>query len=218
MAVQTKSKAGEKTPKKKINWTQVGVIGFCVLIVIMCVVSFSGLPSAIGNWLGGTGITSTATSGVVAGNPVYVNYTLNIAGSPVLMSGMGLYAGSETNKTLYMDFEGYDYPFAIYADEYNQISSGVIGLTPGESRTVAGSGANLAYAFTNESIAAMGLDFSTLKVGDMLYLNEYYTDELGEESIAIRPAVIISITDKDLIVQYGSDTIDIEMVGYLTTS
>lgn len=216
MAVQTKSKSEDKGPKKNINWTQVGVIGFCVLIVIMCIVSFSGLPNALGNLINGNG--ATGTGAVVSGNPVYVNYTMNIGGSPVLMSGMGLYAGSQTNQTQYISFEGYTYPFAIYAEEYNQISSGVVGLSPGESRSVAGSGSNLAYAFTKDNITSMGLDFDTLEVKDLLYLNEYYTDDLGEEAIAIRPAMITEKTSDGLTIQYGTDTIDIEMVGYVTTS
>ncbi len=216
MAVQTKSKSEDKGPKKNINWTQVGVIGFCVLIVIMCIVSFSGLPNALGNLINGDGVAGTGA--VVSGNPVYVNYTMNIGDSPVLMSGMGLYAGSQTNQTQYISFEGYSYPFAIYADEYNQIASGVIGLSVGESRSVVGFGSNLAYAFTKDNITAMGLDFDTLEVKDMLYLNEYYTDDLGEEAIAIRPALITDKTTDGLTIQYGTDTIDIEMVGYLTTS
>ncbi|WP_319378512.1 hypothetical protein [uncultured Methanocorpusculum sp.] len=216
MAVQTKSKSEDKGPKKKINWMQVGVIGFCVLLVFMCIVSFSGLPNALGNLINGDGISETGK--VVAGNPVYVNYTMNIGDSPVLMSGMGLYAGSQTNQTQYITFEGYAYPFAIYADEYNQIAAGVVGLSVGESRSVAGSGSNLAYALTKGNITAMGLDFDTLEVKDLLYLNEYYTDELGEEAIAIRPAMITEKTSEGLVIQYGTDTIDIKMVGYLTTS
>ena len=216
MAVQTKSKSEEKGPKKNINWTQVGVIGFCVLIVIMCIVSFSGLPNAIGNLINGNG--AAGTGAVVSGNPVYVNYTMNIGGSPVLMIGMGLYAGFQTNQTQYISFEGYTYPFAIYAEEYNQISSGVVGLSPGESRSLAGTGSTLAYAFTKDNITSMGLDFDTLEVKDVLYLNEYYTDDLGEESIAVRPAMITQKTSEELLIQYGTDTIDVKMVGYLVTS
>ena len=35
MAVQKKTNAGEKPEEKKINWMQVGVIAFCVLMVDM---------------------------------------------------------------------------------------------------------------------------------------------------------------------------------------
>ncbi len=216
MTVQTKSKSEDKGPKKKTNWIQVGVISFCVLLVFMCIVSFSGLPNALGNLINGD--DTTGTGAVVAGNPVCVNYTMNIGDSPVLMSAMALYAGSQTNETQYISFEGYEYPFAIYADEYNQIAAGVVELCVGESRSVAGSGSNLAYAFTKENITSMGLDFDTLEVKDLLYLNEYYTDELGEEAIAVRPAMITEKTTDGLIIQYGTDTIDIEMVGYVTTS
>ncbi|RBQ23923.1 MAG: hypothetical protein ALMCE001_15310 [Methanocorpusculum sp. MCE] len=98
MAVQTKSKSEDKGPKKKINWVQVGVIGFCVLLVFMCIVSFSGLPNALGNLINGDGISETGK--VVAGNPVYVNYTLNVNGSAVFENVMGFQAGTEVNQSL----------------------------------------------------------------------------------------------------------------------
>ncbi|HJJ44034.1 MAG TPA: hypothetical protein O0X66_06135 [Methanocorpusculum sp.] len=213
MAVQTKSKSEDKGPKKKINWVQIGVIGFCVLLVLMCIVSFSGLPNALGNLINGGGMTSTGA--VVPGNPVYVNCTMNIGGSPVTMGIMGLYAGSQTNKTQYINFPGYTYPFEIYAVEYNQISAGVVGLSLGKSRTVAGSGDTLITSISKENVE----DVESAEVGDVLYLPINYADELGDtNSTAYRPAVITAINDADLIVQYGSDTIDIEMVDYLPTS
>jgi len=211
MAVQTKSKAGEKNPKKKINWTQVCVIGFCVLIVLMCVISFSGLPNAIGNWITGTG---TTTSEVAAGNPVYVNFTMNVGDIPIMDGALPFYAGTQVNQTQYLAGSN-NFTLVMYADEFNQISSGVIGLSPGEKRTVAGSGASLITSITKESVA----DVETAKVGDVLYLPVTYTDELGDaNATAYRPAVITAINGTDLIVQYGTDTINIEMVGYIKTS
>ncbi|MDO9522091.1 MAG: hypothetical protein Q7J08_00015 [Methanocorpusculum sp.] len=216
MAVQTKSKSEDKGPKKKINWTQVGVIGFCVLIVFMCIVSFSGLPNAFGNLINGDG--TTGTGAVVAGNPVYVNYTMNIGGSAVFENAMGFNAGSEVNQSLYVSIEGYDYPFVIYATEFNQISSGVIGLIPGESKTVAGSGSNLAYQLTKEEAETSGLVFDDMKVDDRVFITVEYTNEDGEAAKAYRVCVVTAKTDDSLTLQYGTDTIDIKMVGYLTTS
>ena len=218
MPVQTKSRNGEKTPKKERNWTQICVIGFCVLLVVMCVVSFSGLPRAFGNLINGGGTTTPSTSAVVAGNPVYVNYTLNINGSPVFENALGFYAGSETNESMYVNVTGYSYPFVIYASEINQISSGVIGLSVGESRTVAGSGSDLAYTLTKEGAETAGLVFNETEINDRVFLTTTYTDELGEEEQAYRIGVVTAKTDDGLTIQYGSDTIDIEMVGYLTTS
>ena len=215
MAVQTKSKSEDKGPKKKINWTQVGVIGFCVLVVFMCIVSFSGLPNAFGNLINGDGVTGTGA--VVAGNPVYANYTLNIGGSAVFENAMGFYAGSDVNQSLYVTVEGYDYPFVIYATEFNQIASGIIGLVPGESTTVAGSGSNLAYQLTKEEAETSGLIFDDTKVNDRVFITVDYTNEDGEAAKAYRVCVVTAKTDDGLTLQYGSDTINIEMVGYLTT-
>ncbi len=216
MAVQTKSKSEDKGPKKKINWVQVGVIGFCVLLVFMCIVSFSGLPNALGNLINGDGISETGK--VVAGNPVYVNYTLNVNGSAVFENVMGFQAGTEVNQSLYVNVEGYEYPFVIYAAEFNQISAGVIGLVPGESTTVAGSGSNMAYQLTKEETETAGLVFNDTKVNDRVLITVPYTNEEGKEASAYRVCVVTAKTDDGLTRQYGSDTIDIKMVGYLTTS
>ncbi len=216
MAVQTKSKSEDKGPKKKINWVQVGVIGFCVLLVFMCIVSFSGLPNALGNLINGDGISETGK--VVAGNPVYVNYTLNVNGSAVFENVMGFQAGTELNQSLYVNVEGYEYPFVIYEAEFNQISAGVIGLFPGESTTVAGSGSNMAYQLTKEETETAGLVFDDMKVDDRVFITVPYTNEDGEEASAYRVCVVTAKTYDGLTLHYGSDTIDIKMVGYLTTS
>ncbi|HJJ51489.1 MAG TPA: hypothetical protein O0X01_08215 [Methanocorpusculum sp.] len=216
MAVQTKSKSEDKGPKKKINWVQIGVIGFCVLLVLMCIVSFSGLPNALGNLINGGGMTST--DAVVSGNLVYVNYTMNIAGSAVFENAMGFSAGSEVNKSLYVNIEGYEYPFVIYPTEFNQISSGVIGLVPGASKKIAGSGSNLAAQYTKEEAGVAGLVFDEIKVDGRVFITVDYTNEDGEAAKAYRVGVVTKKTADNLTLQYGSDTIDIQMVGYLTTS
>ena len=186
MAVQTKSKSEDKGPKKKINWIQVGVISFCVLLVFMCIVSFSGLPNALGNLINGGGVTQT--SAVVAGNPVYVNYTLNTGGSAVFENVMGFEAGAEVNQSLYVNIDGYDHPFVIYASEFNQISAGVIGLVPGESKTVAGSGSNLAYQLTKEETETAGLVFD-----DITLTTEYSLPYLIQMKTARKHQHIVSV-------------------------
>jgi len=45
MAVQKKSKKTNSATKKSINWTQVCIVGFCVLIVVMCILSFSNFSN-----------------------------------------------------------------------------------------------------------------------------------------------------------------------------
>ncbi|MDO5845291.1 MAG: hypothetical protein Q4Q04_00040 [Methanocorpusculum sp.] len=213
MAVQTKSRSGDKPAKKEINWIQVCVVGFCVLIVVMCVLSFSNF-SAFFNDNG----TTSQTTAAVPGNGVAVNYTMYIGNQTVFADMAGFVAGYETNQSVYRTIENVTYPYVIYASEVNQISSAVLGMTPGQSTTVTGSGADLKYTFTKEGVASMGLDFASLKVGDLLYLNEYYTDELNEEAIALRAGVITAKDDTGLTIQYGTDTIEVQMVGYLKQS
>ena len=48
MAVQKKTNAGDKPEEKKTNWMQIGVIAFCVLMVVMCVLSFANFQNFLG--------------------------------------------------------------------------------------------------------------------------------------------------------------------------
>lgn len=215
MAVQTKSRSGDKPAKKEINWMQVGVVGFCVLVVVMCILSFSNFSAFFNDNGNGTTGGNTAAQ---PGNLVAVNYTMYIGTQPVFADIAGFVAGYETNESVYRNIENVTYPYVVYASEVNQISSAVIGLTPGQSTTVAGSGADLKYTFTKEGVAAMNLDFDALEVGEMLYLNEYYTDELDEEATALRAGVITAKDETGLTIQYGTDTIEVQMTGYLQQS
>jgi len=49
MAVQKKSKTTNDATKKPINWTKVCIVGFCVLLVVMCILSFSNFSNFFGD-------------------------------------------------------------------------------------------------------------------------------------------------------------------------
>lgn len=214
MAVQTKTSSGNKPKKKDTNWMQIGVVAFCVLVAVMCILSFSGV---ITNIIGGSGGGTSQSIPAQPGYPVQVNATMYVGEHPIFSGAFAFYAGSQTNESLTFTNEDLKYPLIMYADEFNQISNGVIGLYPGQSTTVAGSGAELSYIYTKEQIDTgdIGVKFDDLKVGTELYLNETYKDELGEDATALRIGVVTQKTDEYVVIQYGSDTITIELIGYV---
>ncbi|MDU9376031.1 hypothetical protein McpSp1_06180 [Methanocorpusculaceae archaeon Sp1] len=235
MAVQTKSNSGDKPQKKDINWTQIGVVCFCVLIVVMCIVSFSGL-STIFNQNG----NATPTGGVVeAGNLVEVEYTMYINNTPMVTSSidvfnassidklpavtqnLGVIAGQQVdvvNGSAILINSSYEYPFRMLNQEYNQIASGVIGLGAGQSRTVQSTGDYFKTVYTKENAEEMGIDYANWTVGTMGIMNFPTEDATGNVTMAIRPALVTSKTDEEMVLQYGYDTIDMKVIQAYTTT
>mgnify|MGYP003408491057 FL=1 len=208
MAVQKKTNAGDKPEEeKKTNWMQIGVIAFCILMVVMCVLSFANFQ----NFFGGGGTAGPAE----AGNPVAVQYTLFIGESPVFTNVDGFIAGYEVNESAYISVANKTEPYILYASEQNAIANGVIGMNIGESKTVDGSGAALKLTYPKADVEKMGLKFAELEVGDMLQLSFPYIDELDEVANGFRSAIITEKTAENITVQYGTDKIVMQFVGYM---
>lgn len=210
MAVQKKTNSGDKPEAKEINWIQVGIVGFCVLIVVMCILSFSNFS----NFFSGNGNMGA----VQAGYPVAVEYMMYINESPVFTSVGGFIAGVQVNESSYVPIDNSTKPYEIYASEQNQISNGVIGMSIGETKTVPGSGSFLVMPYTKDALANMSLSIDDMHVGDRLSLSFPYTDELGEEAEAVRTGIVTSVDSEQVNIQYGTDKIDIRFVGYLQAS
>ena len=206
MAVQKKTNAGDKPEEKKTNWMQIGVIAFCVLMVVMCVLSFANFQ----NFFGGGG----SAGPVEAGNPVAVEYIMYVDGKAVRPLFGGIIAGTTVNESLPVQVENITTPYLLYAEEYNAISAGLIGMQAGETKTVSGTG-KLTAVFTKEEVEAAKLNFEEIKIGEKLAYNDYYIDKLGERSPAFRDGIVVEKTDKDLTLQHGTDKIEMMFVGYL---
>ncbi len=207
MAVQKKSNAGDKPEEKKINWMQVGVVGFCILIVVMCILSFSNFQ----NFFGGNG----SSGAVETGDVVAVEYLMYVGDTPVFTSLGGFVAGYENNQSAYVPIDNSTKPYMVLASEQNAISLGVIGMNLNEEKTVDGSGTQ-AYTYTKAQVTEMGVDFDSMKLGDMLQLDFPYVDELGESATAVRTGVITELDAEKVTIQYGSDKIEIRFAGYLS--
>ena len=63
----------------------------------------------------------------------------------------------------------------------------------------------------------LGLSGAIVPAG-MLQLDFPYIDELGELAYAVRTGVITEINDKELVLQYGTDKIEMVFGGYLQIS
>ena len=210
MAVQKKTNAGDKPEEKKNNWMQIGVIAFCVLLVVMCVLSFANFQ----NFFGGGG----SAGPVEAGNPVAVEYIMYVGDKAVFTSIGGFIAGYETNESAYIPIDNSEKPYMVFADEQNAISTNVIGMNMGDKKTVELDGSALKYTYSKEDVEEMKLDFEKLEKGGMLQLDFPYIDELGELAYAVRTGVITEINDKELVLQYGTDKIEMVFGGYLQIS
>ena len=238
MAVQTKSSAGDKPRQKKdINWTQVGVVAFCVLLVVMCILSFSNFGNIFNQNGGGT----TATGSLVAGDLAYVDYTMYIGDVPMVTSSievynaspadrlpavseyLGLVAGQQVdvvNGTPILINSSYEHPFRMMNQEFNQIATGVVGLAVGESRTVESTGSFFKTTYTKDQAAEMGIDYANWTVGTMGLLNFPVVNATSNTTtMAIRPALVTNKTADEMVLQYGYDTIEMKVVqAYRTTA
>lgn len=226
MAVQTKTNAGNKPrQKKEINWAQIGAVALCVLIAIMCIISFGGIDKLFQG--------SSVSSGVIEiGNTADVEYTMYIGDTPMITSSYDIFqaadaaklpavtsnlrltAGIQTNETIHVP-TGYEYPFRMFPAEMNQIAAGVIGMGLDETRTLSSSGSGYVTQITPEQAEQMGIDYATWDIGSMGSLNFVDEDADGNETLSIRPALVVEKTDEAMTLQYGYDRIVMKLIaGY----
>jgi hypothetical protein len=230
MAVQTKSNVGGKPRQKKdINWIQVGVVAFCILLLVMCIVSFSNLGNIFSK---NRGITTFGTLAI--NDPAHVEYTMYIGDIPMVTSSIDIFnnapahhlpmwvqsldliAGSQmdaTNRDQILLNSSYEYPFWMLKQEYNQIATGIVGLAVGGSKTVKSLGSSFQIAYTKDQMKEMDIDYAELTVGKIGLMNFQVANKNDDEStMVIRPALVIKKTADEIILQYGYDTIVMEVV------
>jgi hypothetical protein len=225
MAVQTKSNGGGKPRQKKdINWMQVGVVAFCILLLVMCIISFSNLGNIFSKNRG------IATFGTLAVNdPAHVDYTMYIDDIPMVTSSadifndspasrlpmwvqsLDLVAGRQmdvANRDHILINSSYEYPFWMMKQEYNQIAAGIVGLSVGGSKTVKSLGSSFQMTYTKNQMEEMGIDYAEWTVGAIGLMNFQIANKNDNETtMVIRPALIIDKTADEIILQYGYDTI-----------
>lgn len=227
MAVQRKSQKNQPGQKKAIKWTAIVAVVIVVIIVAMCIISFSGLPSAIGNATRGTSGSTVASQPINDGDHVGVYFATNCEGKTVFSNfpkegqtdAGSLYS---TNVNPNADFKDDDYasftvkigdeavPYKINAAERNAIAKALSGKNYGDMTGVGigDSGADIRDC-TADELKAAGCDMETLKVGDVVPMAFTYKDEKGEEKKYCRIGVVKSIADdkSKATLNFGSDSV-----------
>lgn len=216
MAVQKKTnKSPDNEEKKPINWMQVCVVGFCILVVAMCIFSFANFQNFFRN---DTTVSSLSDIPAVEGYPVIVSYSYMKDDVVMDRGTMIIPAGTTVSSTQYASTADGEVK-AMHADEFNAVSTSIIGKKPGEVFTINGPGVinNVSY-ITKEDATAQGIAYDDIDAGTVLNLGEPYTDENGNEGSATINGVVIEKTDSYIAVQYAPDTIEVNFVGYYQTS
>ena len=143
---------------------------------------------------------------------------MSVGGKDVFATIGGFIAGYETNESVYIPIENSEKPYMVFADEQNAISTEVIGMNIGDTKIITRDGSSQKYTYSKEDVEDMGLEFDKLEKGGKLQLDFPYIDELGELAYAVRTGVITEINDKELVLQYGVDEIEMKFVSYLQIS
>ncbi len=186
---------GEKKRKeaKVARWKKVLVVGACVLFVVLMIVSGMGY-----SWL-------SMFSSVKSGQVVEVAFTLyDAAGNPVITSEQEVYTkaigegravlGAETitlvaNQTLNIDYfpvnayiptTGEVAVFGITANEFDTISSAIVGMRTNEQKTLIIAPTTELEKFNAvEDLNDSGIDLANVSIGDVLGMTVYGFTELN---------------------------------------
>jgi len=221
-------KQAEKSGKM---WTKVLAIVAGVLFVVLMVVSSMG-----SSW-----ISSLAT--VKPGDVVVVDYTLKDAqGNPLVTSSSSVYKqlageGSSVlyskqltltaNQSLpkavfpvqvYSEKTGWTNQFALFASEYDAISSGVVGLKTNGQKTISlESNKPKTQFWTADQLAKNNMSLSSMQVGQLIALGVSDNPEAASDNSTaqyyVRIAEITNKTPDGITLDFSYPSVDITVVS-----
>lgn len=230
---------GEKKKKEAevASWKKVVVVGACVLFVVLMVVSGMG-----SGWL-------TMFSSVKPGQGVVIDYTIyDGAGKPVITSNDEVYSkavkeGSSilaakqmtvvANQSMstpiypvqvYVPSSGTLTEFAIFASEYDTISSGVVGMKTNEKKTLTlPYSSSMSQLWEKEILEKRGISMDDVSIGTMFAMGVSDTTaaEMDANTTAdtyMRMGEVTRKTDSGVVVDFGYPRMDIKVVQFGTTS
>ena len=225
MPVQKKSNSAGPGEKQKKSWLQIAVVAFIVIVVVMCVLSFSN----VSNFWSNTG-TSSVSGGTIAEGDAAAIYFATKIGNTTTFSYVGEDVNTVPPYRIVADsnssIEDNDYtsimvgigntsvPYCVYAVEKNAIAKTLVGKQYGE--TVEVKCPFIAYvSCTADDLSAMGYDINEVKVGDIIPMTLAYTDILGNKDAYLRIGVVSSINEdlSGVTLNCGCDTIEAIAVG-----
>jgi hypothetical protein len=112
--------------------------------------------------------------------------------------------------------------FALFGEEYDEMSAGLLGLHTGESRTIPFAFNNTyEQSFTAESLESQGFNFSTLAIGDLVSFGVStkpvvagLENETREES-AVRTAGVVEKTNESATFRFRYATVQLSFDTFL---
>ena len=230
MAVQRKSQKSAPGQKKPVSWVKIVAVGFVVLVVVMCIISFCNFPNF---FRGDTpGYTSTTTETVNDGDRVAVYFMMNTDGTntfsyfpsdnntdlvPYAVSANSNAGSADDDlKSISVKVGEETIPYRISAAERNAIAKAIVGKNYGDIVTTSPAGSDSEmFKYDAKTLEDLGCDMKTLKAGDVLPVIFKYTDDNNEEKKYVRYGVVTAVND-DLSganVKFGTDTIAILLAG-----
>ncbi|MDD1703111.1 MAG: hypothetical protein LUQ31_09055 [Methanoregula sp.] len=220
----------KQAEKSKKNWTKIIAIIVGVLFVVLMVVSSLG-----SSWI-------SSIAGVKTGDVVTLDYTIRDAsGTPLVTSSQQVYqqmvsAGSsviyskqltvtanQTAPTTVVPVQVYaagnwDNSFALFANEYDAISSGILGMkTSGQKTIPLISNKPMSQFWTVDQLAANNMSISSIKVGQQIALgiSDNPTADLTNSTTPyyIRLGEITNKTAEGVTIDFAYPSVDVTVVS-----
>ncbi|MEN6396471.1 MAG: hypothetical protein ABFC78_08315 [Methanoregula sp.] len=223
--------AKKQAEKSKKIWTKVLAVVAGVLFVVLMVVSAMG-----SSW-----ISSLATA--KPGDVVVVDYTLKDAqGNPLVTSNYDTYTqlvkqgsnvmySKQLTMTANQSFPGSIFPvqvysastgwttqFALFASEYDAISSGIVGLnTKGQKTISLKSNMPMTQFWSADQLASRNMSLSSMEVGQIMALGvSDNPDAASENSTAqyyVRFGEVTNKTSDGITLDFAYPTVDVTVVS-----
>lgn len=217
--------------KSKKLWIKVLAVGLCVVVAAMMVISAMG-----SSW-----ISSLAV--VKPGDVAVVDYTLNDAyGNPLVTTDAQVYKqalGSGSNilyskqltitanqsaassvypVQVYSEGTGWSTRFALFANEYDAISSGIVGMRVNSQKTIPLTESKpMTQVWTAEQLEAHSVNFSTMKVGSVLALGVSSNPDAAYSNSTsdyyMRLGEVTNKTADDITIDFSYPSVDVTVTS-----
>jgi hypothetical protein len=224
---------GEKKRKEAevAQWKKIVVVGACVIFVVLMIVSGMGY-----SWLSMFAVTKPGQTVVLdytlydgAGNPVVTTdqqvYTNAASAGKSILAGKQIVVVANQSLTspiypvlVYTSNGGWDNEFALFAIEYDAISSAVVGMSTNQQKTITlPSSSSMSQTWSAEQLERNGIGIDDINVGDLFALGVSDTpEEMAANTSSVnylRMAEITRKTPTGIVVDFGYPKADIRVVS-----
>ena len=223
---------GEKkqAEKSRKRWTKVLAIVAGVLFVVLMVVSSMG-----SSWM-------TSLASVKPGDVVVLDYTIRDShGYPLVTSDQTIYTKAiasgnsalyskqltiTANQSLtqpifpvqvYTSQSGWGQKYAIFASEYDELSTGILGLKTNEKKTISTESSKpMTQFWTDDQLMKNNLNLSGMRVGQVLALGVSDNPDAAITNTSVyyvRMGEITNVTRDGIILDFSHPNMDIGVVS-----